>query len=860
MKKILFFICGFVICAFNAECAVRGTNTVTRGKNTTQSTPKSTRSVTSRNAIKTVVTPRSAKSVSVLTPRSTNSKNSRVATRTATTRTTPTKKTVASRAAATSQIESIAAETRTGAAYEQCKSAFFTCMDQFCELKNDNFRRCSCSDRVFDFQDISDTYQKVNEKLTEFSEDLSVVGLTREQAMAMKTASEGEDALTEDKSASKQLLQAIMNSIKGGDTKVGGKYKELNSVTIATDISNAFGMDDSGQIIAAYNGTTLYKAVYPKCRDAVQEDCNKASLQRAVNAYLMAIEQDCNTVESALKQQEKNLKASTHEKSAMLDLARVENRRNHNSDDVATCIINVENAVIDEQVCGASYHKCLDYGQFIDVTTGTPITGVADFYKLTELLTFKTGADIKDQKLSSIQKNQQFVQFFENKTKKFAKDALDKCTEDADFVWKQYLDRALLDIYYAQQDKVKTIKQSCFDLVAQCYDNQNVSITKAMANLTGDSSILLKPTAISLTTEMCSKYIESCNGMFSGDIIQEYIATKDKTDTTSACRAVAQQCFDKFGGTGYNNFYYTQSGLFSRGEALDWFTLYKKNNNEQGEIVSPCAQQVANTMGCEDKLEEIFGGFDKNYDVNNDFKGYAYDDSGDINIAVTNRTIRPSGIATEVYYKILDNLKTNCNGLNGSFIEYKYAKQRGYKPDDLCHINSNDTASVFYINSLTSSQRYLTYWYHFMPEENMCPSQYEINIDTQSWGICSCWENGGRRSKNGEIATCRPLLPTTLTTYSDNDVVCSADVLCKTTYSGTETIPDICSGSRSPNNVYAWCQQTQASYLGQICPMMNVVSESGNTNLVCADDKDSPEKIDTVFEKVPHPNSTQQNN
>ena len=73
--------------------------------------------------------------------------------------------------------------------------------------------------------------------------------------------------------------------------------------------------------------------------------------------------------------------------------------------------------------------------------------------------------------------------------------------ENADFVWQQYLDKALLDIYYAQQDKVKTIKQSCLDLVAGCYDKQTISIANAMANLTGDSTILLKPATITLTSE-----------------------------------------------------------------------------------------------------------------------------------------------------------------------------------------------------------------------------------------------------------------------------------------------------------------------------------------------------------------------
>ena len=846
-----------MVCVFNADCAVRTANTTSRGKNTNSEMQKNVRSTTSRKAIRTVITPRSTQPVSVLTPRSqsTASVSSHSATRTPTiSRAATTKKTVSTRVAATNQVEKTAAtETRTGAAYEQCKAAFFTCMDQFCQLKNDSFQRCSCSDRIFDFQDISETYQKANERLTEFSENLDSVGLTKEQATAMKTASEGEDALTEDKSASKQLLQAIMNSINGGDTKVGGKYKDLNSVTVANDISNAFGMDDSGQIIASYNGTTLYKAVYPKCRNAVQEDCNKASLQRAVNAYLMAIEQDCNTVESALKKQEKSLKASTHEKSAMLDLARVENRRNHNSDDTATCLVNVENAILDEQVCGFGYHKCLDYGQFIDVTTGAPITGVSDFYKLTELLTFRTGSDITNQKLSSIQKNQPFVQFFESKTKKFAKDALDKCTEDADFVWQQYLDRALLDIYYAQQDKVKTIKQSCLDLIAQCYDNQGKSIANAMANLTGDSAILLKPSSISLTTEMCSKYIESCNGMFDNNIIQEYIATKDNSDTTSACRAIAQQCFDNFGGTGYNNFYYTQSGLFVTGKALDWFSLYDNTN----EIVSPCAQKLAQTLGCEDKVEEVFGGFNK-YET-----GYADEDRN-----IDARTIRPTGVATEVYYKILDNLKANCDGLGGYFVEWKHARNKGYQENNLCYINSDDISSVFYINSQNSSQRSLNYWYHFIPQENMCPANYTSSVDTQSWGICSCWENGGRRSKNGTVATCRPILPTINTTYSEQDPICSADLLCKTSYEADETVPEICSGSRSTDNVQNWCQQTVMSSLGQICPMMNLVNTTTDDKLLCADDTktidsttqeitENPQPISTVLEGVPHPNTAQ---
>lgn len=813
MKKFLLFILTGCICTFTADAAVRDENTISRTKNSSVNSTnnaRTTRSVTARKPIKTTINARTSKPISVLVPRTTKN-----ATRTSVRTTSDTVRNVGARAANTNDTQKTV-ETRTGAEYEQCKAALFTCMDQFCQLKNDNYRRCSCSDRIYDFQDISETYQKVGEKLTEFSEDLDVVGMSPAQATAMKTASAGEDALTEDKSASKQLLQAIMNSIRGEDSSVGGKYKDLNSINLSVDVSNAFGMDDSGQIIASYNGTTLYKAVFPKCKSAVKSDCNNASLQRAINAYLMAIEQDCNTVESALKQQQKTLKASTHQSSAMLDLARIENHQNHNADDVAACLANVENAIQSEQVCGSGYHKCLDNGQFIDVTTGAPLTGVADFYKLGEMLTFRADKDLKDQKLSTIQNNRDFVLFFEGKTKKFAQDSLDKCAKDADFVWQQYLDRALLDIYYAQRAKVKDIKQSCLDLVASCYDNQSTSVANAMANLTGNSNILLKPATISLTREMCADYIDSCNGMFGNNVIQEYMANKDKTDNTNACRAIAQQCFDSFGGNGYSNFYYTQSGLFAPGSAMDWFTLYDSDGN----IVSPCAKQVANTPGCENLLADVFGGFDNE------------------NYTVDNRVPNPSGVASEIYYNIIDTLSTQCAGLGGYFVEYKYAKQYGYNPDNFCQIDSDNQSSVFYINQTYNSPQSLVYWYHFMPNEDMCPLNYSANVDIKSWGMCSCWENGGYRSKNGTLATCRPILPAL---SGENDPICSSDILCN-----ENSTSEFCVQPYYVDNVQHWCQQSVMSYLGQICPTTDVTQSNGN--IVCADGNT---EITTVTSGVP---------
>lgn len=850
MKKILFFVLSSVVCMFNAAAAVRDANTVTRGKtNTITTTNKQpTRSITNRSAIKKTVSARTAAPTTVLQSR--NAVNS-TATRTPATqratskaRNASTKKQTLSARAAT-QTGNQLIETRTGTAYEQCKTAFFTCMDQFCELKNDAFRRCSCNDRVFKFQEISETYQNVNEQLTEFNEDLNAVGLTKEQATAMKTSTEGEDALAEDKSASKQLLQAIMNAIKGEDSTVGGKYKNLNSLVISSDMSNAFGMNDYGQIIASYNGNNLYKAVYPTCRTAVKDDCNDASLQRAINAYLMAIEQDCNTVETALTTKQKELKAATKESSAMLDLARVENRQNHNSDDVSTCLVNLEAAIQSEEVCGSGYHKCLDNGQYIDVTTGAPLHGVKDFYKLADLLTFKQNQNLQNQKLSTLANNRDFVNFFESKTKKFAKTTLDKCSENADKVWREYLDRALLDIYYAQQSKVQTIKQSCFDLVAACYDNQNTAIEQAMVNLTGTYSISMKPATITLTQDMCSDYIESCDNMFAENVVEEYIKIKSDTDIELACRDIAQKCFDSFGGTNYENFYYLQNNVIEPGKAIDWFSLYDCTSGDcdTTKIISRCAQELAQTEGCKENtmLERVFGGLDKHPDNVYAYKPNASD-------TIVNRQLRPTGIASEIYSQIVDLMSLQCaDQFGGFFVRAQFAVNYGYKPNKFCEINNNH--APFNPAGAVIDTNKLKYWYHFFDNENMCPAHYADKIDIQSWGMCSCWENGNKRSKNGISETCRSLLPITNTNYTGED-----EPICDET-----TIAFIDDDLYTfPNAQEQWCQQKILSSRGQTCPSSATATETseGITSVYCAkqcySDGCTPEIIPVVQNQVLH--------
>ncbi len=826
------------MCGGVARGAVRDGAVKNRGATTTQSAQQrvstTTRSATARTATRIPATTtngttkRQATATSGTTsPRAATTKNTVTRSTTPTTTARSATPTVTARAATNTSETTSVSETRTGAAYEQCKNAYFACMDQFCQLKNDDYRRCSCSNRVLELTQVRSVMQEAGDQLTVFNENLDTVGLTAAQATAMRTASEGENALTSDTSASKALLQAIMNSIRGDDATVGGKYSDLNSINLAFDTTNAFGTIDAGAAVAAYNGQNLYSAVYPQCRSAVRADCNDASLQRAINAYLMAIEQDCNTVQTAIETKQKQLKSAVRESSAMLDLARVENRQKHNSDDITSCINNVESAILSEEVCGANYHKCLDNGEFIDISTGAPIAGVEKFYELEKLLTFADGVNAADQKLSKISTNRSFVQNFENRTKKFAQPALDKCTEQADTVWSEYLDKAMLAIYYAQRDKVSEIKQGCFDFVSSCYMNGDASLTAAMKELTGDSSIVLQPDKVTLSTEMCRDYIESCNYMFDGDIVREYVNNRTDTDTLTACRAVAKQCFDNFGGSGYQNFYYPYSGLFKTGQALDWFTLYEYTSDGKRKSdtpVSECAKQLQQIDSCSDPdiLERAFGGFDVAWTKTDEadgatvYKVTTEDKAERRRYGLENNDgnwehhlARSTGVATEVYNQVVDILTTQCSNLQGRFIELKYIKDNTYNISNTSDFNDDKLCEAKFADSSygPGGVTNLQYTYGVGDNEDMCPRDYALGVDTPSWGACLCWENGGRRSKWGTSAKCLAAFPVDAATTDEEK--CTQQ----------ETV--------SPGKSKKWCIQTKISSDNQVCPLGGKALENG---------------------------------
>ena len=318
--------------------------TTTVVKRTPEQTATNSRTVTSR----TVVNAPTKKTSTRISERqsirqsdsSTSRKSGTTRSRTATTRTAIKKSTGARATKKTAR----AATTERGVLstnYTHCRDVFYECMDEFCATKDANLRRCACSSRAHDFDNMQSQFSKFEDKMSDFNQRLLMVNMDAEDVAAINTATEGEDAFydTDDTTKSKKTLDAIAKKLNKTFGDTNGTSTGLGAITLSLNTDSAFDSVDSmmGASTTTKTGTALYSAAYPVCRDIAAEVCTEAELSLAQSGYKMLMEQDCNTVYKAYQSQADAARAKVFESSALLDMSRLDIHQRRNSDDILTC-------------------------------------------------------------------------------------------------------------------------------------------------------------------------------------------------------------------------------------------------------------------------------------------------------------------------------------------------------------------------------------------------------------------------------------------------------------------------------------------------------------------------------------------
>lgn len=494
MKRIFCFIVAIFVSTFGVDAAVRTTTSTPRQNTVSRLNTNNTNKTTTTRTARAATTARSGTTVSrpavKITPRQT------------------TKQTIRRSGLGRAATTNVATNTF-DSGYNVCRDAYFTCMDQFCALQNDSYRRCVCSSRLQEIQSREHALYEVSDSLATFKDlNIDIISKTSAEVKAMISASAGERTkqYTKDSSNSNSTLNGISSILAktkskslstSGTLDIGG---DINAIWANTDLT-------SGVNIANLSGDQLYNAVNAQCSEFVTDKCPSASVKNMViSAYGMYIENDCALLESALNNKKTQANQDIRATEQLMGNARLDNYNAHNSTSINDCIAKIRSDITADSACGKNFVHCLDVsGLYLNKSNGEPIY-TPNFYQL------ETQLSLADDVLTN-QTNRLLVAELNNK-RKFATKSLDTCRDLSNDIWDEFLRQAITEIYQGQQSRIRQVKDECLDVVNTCYDEQ----TNSLRDFSNIDKNLLIGTSLELAEEMCREKLTTCSNLYGGGV------------------------------------------------------------------------------------------------------------------------------------------------------------------------------------------------------------------------------------------------------------------------------------------------------------------------------------------------------
>ena len=276
---------------------------------------------------------------------------------------------------------------------DYCKAQYAACMDNYCNVLDDNQGRCSCSKNVKNYEKTETALAQATEDFQNVVQQIRYIGLTGDQVEALFTETEAELTMksTTDTSRLKNSLDLIkkkildVNTPSATSTVTNGLSLDLNGLLTADfsagfDLNSFLNMNNqTTESVSNQRGEQLYKTAANRCKTSVLNSCNVQGVDVNVitNAYDLEIDKQCVLYERSLNDANAEMKQNATNATTILQQARLLLAQNRNSYDLRGCIAAIDSCMQDEYVCGTDYELCLDpTGKYIAngeiIRGGTP--------------------------------------------------------------------------------------------------------------------------------------------------------------------------------------------------------------------------------------------------------------------------------------------------------------------------------------------------------------------------------------------------------------------------------------------------------------------------------------------------------
>ena len=257
-----------------------------------------------------------------------------------------------------------------------CKAQYTQCMDNFCNVLDDNQGRCSCSKNIKNYEKTELALKEATSALQDVAQQIQYIGLTGDEVEILFKQTEAEISMqgSTDNSQLKNNLDKIKDMIvevKSGtasstDTGLNFDLSGLLDFSIDStgfDLSSLFGNAGANtSSISNQRGEQLYKTATTRCKATVLADCQAQGVDASVitNAYDLEIDKQCIAYERALTESNEEMSQTVRNAKSVLQRARLLVAKQKNAYDLRRCISELDSCMQDEYVCGSDYELCLD--------------------------------------------------------------------------------------------------------------------------------------------------------------------------------------------------------------------------------------------------------------------------------------------------------------------------------------------------------------------------------------------------------------------------------------------------------------------------------------------------------------------
>jgi len=267
----------------------------------------------------------------------------------------------------TDNAEEIAAKT------DFCKAQYASCLDNFCNVLDDNQGRCSCSKRIENFNDAENQLKEATIALQDVATKIKYLGLTTDEVKTLFTQTEAEAAMrnAKDTSALKNdldRLQKILIDPKNSENSSLGLSNWSSSDLFGNfDFGNDFNfssfLNGGNTDVKGLRGDKLFTEAQGRC-ESILTECENGTPKVArtlVTAYYdLEIDKQCIAYERSLIDSNDQMKQTIRNAQTILQQARLMVAQNKNRYDMKSCVNALDQCMQDEFACGDGYRNCLD--------------------------------------------------------------------------------------------------------------------------------------------------------------------------------------------------------------------------------------------------------------------------------------------------------------------------------------------------------------------------------------------------------------------------------------------------------------------------------------------------------------------